>query len=184
MTDLLLLSTFLAGPQHGYALKKKAGLITGQAEIHNNLVYPLLRRFVENGWVGQQQAAGQRGQTREMYALTAKGKQELIRRLSQFTEKEAASEHEFFLRVGLFPVLDAATRRRILAERDRWLTDREEKLAQLAGAMDVGLRGGEVVRFLRQRIRAELAWILSLDGKINRAANTGETSKRANRRHA
>lgn len=132
----------------------------------------------------RRQAAGQRGQTREMYALTAKGKQELIRRLSQFTEKEAASEHEFFLRVGLFRVLGAATRRQILVERDRWLTDREEKLARLAGAMDVGLWGGEVVRFLRQRIRAELAWIPSLDGKVNREANAGEASKLANRRHA
>ena len=65
MNDLLLLSLLLAGPQHGYALKKRAGLISGQPAMHNNLVYPLLRRFVENKWVKQKVAAGERGQTRQ-----------------------------------------------------------------------------------------------------------------------
>jgi hypothetical protein len=45
MNDLLLLATLLEGPKHGYALKKQAGLILGEAELQNNLVYPLLRRF-------------------------------------------------------------------------------------------------------------------------------------------
>jgi len=81
MNDLLLLATLLGGPQHGYALKKQVGLITGQREMHNNLVYPLLRGFGQNGWISKRTAAGQRGQTREVYALTTKGKQELLRRL-------------------------------------------------------------------------------------------------------
>src|ERR1700752_3802901 len=134
MNDLILLAALLAGPQHGYALKKQVGLITGKRDMHNNLVYPLLRRFVENGWVSKRQAAGQRGQTRELYALTAKGKQELLRRLADFTEKEAPSENEFHLRVGLFAVLEAETRARILAERDRWLAKREETLARISAS--------------------------------------------------
>ena len=44
MNDLLLLAMLLEGPQHGYALKKKVPLITGHGEMHNNLVYPLLKR--------------------------------------------------------------------------------------------------------------------------------------------
>src|SRR5262249_3161399 len=102
MNDLLLLAALLAGPQHGYALKKQVGLFAGKRELHNNLVYPLLGRFVRHGWVSKRQAAGQRGQTRELYALTAKGKSELLRRLATCTEKEAGNEHEFHLRVGLF----------------------------------------------------------------------------------
>ena len=58
MTDLMLMATLLGGPTHGYALKKTAGLILGQADIHNNVVYPLLRRFVENGWASKRSAAG------------------------------------------------------------------------------------------------------------------------------
>src|SRR5450432_2283478 len=95
MNDLILLAAFLSGPQHGYALKKQVGLISGKPQMHNNLVYPLLRRFVESGWVSKRQAQGQRGQTRELYSLTAKGRQELLRRLGEFTEKQAGSPRNF-----------------------------------------------------------------------------------------
>lgn len=168
MNDLLLLATLLGGPQHGYALKKQVGLITGQGEMHNNLVYPLLRRFGENGWISKRTAAGQRGQTREVYALTNKGKQELLRRLGQFTNKEAASESAFRLRVGLFSVLDSDTQNRIVTERDLWLAARELHLASLAAAVNLGVWGSEVVRFFREETRRERRWIASLKRKIGR----------------
>ncbi len=171
MNDLLLLSTLLRGPQHGYALKKQVGLITGQGEMHNNLVYPLLRRFGQNGWISKRSAAGQRGQTREVYALTGKGKQELLRRLGQFTSKDAASESAFRLRVGLFMVLDAGTQKHIVTERDLWLAAREQYLARLAAAMNLGVWGDEVVRFLRAETRGERRWIASLKRKIGRQAS-------------
>ena len=53
--------------------KKQAGLMLGQTDMHNNLVYPLLRRFVREGLVTQKKAAGERGQTRQVYSLTARG---------------------------------------------------------------------------------------------------------------
>jgi DNA-binding PadR family transcriptional regulator len=166
MNDLLILANLLDGPKHGYALKKQVGLTSGQGEMHNNLVYPLLRRFVQYGWVSKREASGQRGQTRDVYALTAKGKSELLRRLATFTEKEAGSQKEFFLRAGLFIVLDAAARERILGERDRWLAAREEKLGKLCAAINVGDWGGEVVRFLREQTRAERRWISRLRRKV------------------
>jgi DNA-binding PadR family transcriptional regulator len=168
MNDLILLAALLAGPQHGYALKKQVGLITGKRDMHNNLVYPLLRRFVENGWVSKRQAAGQRGQTRELYALTAKGKQELVRRLADFTVKEAPSENEFHLRVGLFAVLDGETRARILAARDRWLAGREETLGRISASVDPGVWGNEVIEFRREQAQAERAWIARLERKAKR----------------
>jgi DNA-binding PadR family transcriptional regulator len=167
MNDLLLLSTLLAGPQHGYALKKQVGLISGQGQMHNNLVYPLLRRFVKNSWVTKRQAAGKRGQIREVYALSAKGKRELLRRLAEFTEKEALSESAFHLRVGLFAFLDSNTQEAILAERDRWLALRQEKLANLQAAIDLGKWGGAVVAFRRQQIAAERHWISKLKRRLH-----------------
>jgi DNA-binding PadR family transcriptional regulator len=171
MNDLFLLANLLDGPKHGYALKKQVGLISGQEEMHNNLVYPLLRRFVESGWVRKRQGAGERGQTRGIYSLTAQGKQELLGRLSHATGKEIASENAFHLRVGLFAVLDAAARGRILDERDRWLAVREERLPRLAAAMDLGHWGGEVVRFLRERIHAERKWISRLRPRAERGGS-------------
>ena len=165
MNDLLILAHLLAGAQHGYALKKQVGLITSQREMHNNLIYPLLRRFRKNGWIKQSTAAGERGQTREMYALTRAGRQELLRRLGEFSQKDAGSENAFRLRVGMFGVLDRETRRRILRERDEWLAARQERVARLTGVLDAGLWGSEVLKMLAQQIRAERKWISQLKRK-------------------
>jgi len=138
MNDLLLLATLLGGPKHGYALKKQAGFLSGQPDMHNNLVYPLLRRFVENGWVSKRTAAGQRGQTREVYTLTAEGKKEVLRQAARFTEREASSESEFAIRVGLFGLLDGAQCLAVLQVRDQWLEQWEEKFKGMQEHMNVG----------------------------------------------
>lgn len=169
MNDLLLLSTLLAGPKHGYALKKMAGLITGQDAMHNNLVYPLLKRFVEDGLVSRRTTAGERGQTRDVYALTGKGRQELAARLSEFSIKDAANSAACVLRVGLFPVLPEDVRLRILDTRDKWLAERQQKLSKLRESMDVGQWGGESVQFLLGQIKAERQWLARLRKKAQRA---------------
>jgi DNA-binding PadR family transcriptional regulator len=176
MNDLLLLAALLPGPRHGYALKQQVGLLTGKAAMHNNLVYPLLRRFVENGWVRRRQAEGERGQTREVYALTAKGKEELLRRLADYGEEEAASENGFRLRVGLFDFLNTETRQRILAGRDQFLAGREERLARITAAMDAGPWGSEVVKFFREQVRVEREWIASLGRKAKREIRAGRSA--------
>jgi len=168
MNDLLLLATLLGGPKHGYALKKQAGFLSGQPDLHNNLVYPLLRRFVENGWVSKRTAAGQRGQTREVYTLTAAGKKEVLRQAARFTEREASSESEFAIRVGLFSLLDGAQRLTVLQVRDEWLKQWEEKFERMEAGMNIGEWGGEVVRFLRAQMCAERDWIATLRGKLRK----------------
>jgi DNA-binding PadR family transcriptional regulator len=168
MSDLLVLAALLAGPQHGYGLKKHVGLITGKPAMHNNLVYPLLHRFVKNAWVSKRRSAGKRGQTRDIYALTAKGRQELVRRLGDYPEIEIASENGFRFRVGLFGILGAETREHILVSRDQFLALREQRLARISATVDAGPWGSEVVRFFREQIRAERTWIASLARKAKR----------------
>jgi DNA-binding PadR family transcriptional regulator len=162
MNDLLILAILLGGPQHGYALKRQAGLIFGHADMHNNLVYPLLRRFVREGWVTQKKTAGERGQTRQVYTLTASGRQTLFTRLNDFDETTASSRDQFRLRVGFFSVLDSSARAAILDKREAYLRKRAERLGPLESEMDIGNYGREVVRFIRQQIDAELAWITQL----------------------
>lgn len=170
MNDLLVLAHLLPGPQHGYALKKQIAFLTGQRDTHNNLIYPLLRRFEEKGWITKRSAAGQRGQTRAVYTLTKKGKQELLRRLGQFTKKDAASENAFRLRVGLFDVLDTETRHRILAERDAWLAARQERVCRLEEELIAGHWGAEVLLAIAQQIRWERLWIARLKRRVSQAA--------------
>jgi DNA-binding PadR family transcriptional regulator len=159
MNDLLLLATLLEGPKHGYALKKQAAFFSSGAEMHNNLVYPLLRRFVAEGWVSQKKAPGKRGQTRVVYALMAAGRAELVRRLRDFGEADARSAEAFHLRVGLFGVLGKAAHEEILEKRESYLAERDQRLAAIEKNMELERYGAEVVRFRRREIQAERRWI-------------------------
>src|SRR5690348_161091 len=117
MTDLILLAMLLDGPRHGYRLKQEAGTVLGQGELHNNLVYPLLRRFMANRWVTKKVVPGARGQNRQQYAITPLGRQTLLNRLREFSPQEAKAEDAFRLRVGLFGLLTPEERERILSQR-------------------------------------------------------------------
>jgi DNA-binding PadR family transcriptional regulator len=162
MNDLIILAMLVDGPKHGYQLKHEAGFILGQGAMHNNLVYPMLRRFTAEGWVSKKTVPGERGQTRLQYAITALGRRELVTRLSEFGESEAASWPGFFTRVGMFEVLQAPARERILEQRESYLLVRKERLGALRQQMDLGMYGGEVVRYLVEQIHSELAWIRRL----------------------
>ena len=185
MNDLILLAALLDGAKHGWVLKKLGGWVTGHGEMHNNLVYPAMKKFVARGWVRRRVEAGQRGQTRAVYSLTGSGNKELFRRLNQFGEKEAASATEFRLRVGLFHVLPSETRKRILDERGRWLAAREERFVELQqklAAMKPGAWGPEVVDFLIVEVRAERRWIAALAKRSNQLADAGANPKKLGRR--
>ena len=184
MNDLILLAALLDGPKHGWVLKKLAGWVTGHGDMHNNLVYPLMKKFVAQGWVRRRVEAGHRGQTRAVYSLTPVGQKELLRRVNQFGEKEAASATEFRLRVGLFHLLPAEARKRVLDERGRWLAAREERFAELRqklAAMKPGAWGPEVVDFLIAEVCAERKWIAALEKKSHQLADSGGNSKKARR---
>ena len=162
MNDLVLLAMMLDEPKYGYQLKREAGWIMGQGALHNNLVYPMLRRFLEEGWVTKKAVPGERGQTRQQYVLTATGRRNLFERICQFGEVEASSEGEFNLRVGLFAALPAEIREKILAARESHLRRRDQKLEDLQANMELGKFGGEIVRYMRKQIELEQDWIRHL----------------------
>ncbi|MBV9182543.1 MAG: PadR family transcriptional regulator, partial [Acidobacteria bacterium] len=159
MTDIVVLATLLSGPKHGYQLKHQAGLILGQANLHNNLVYPLLRRFAEQGWVTRKTVAGRRGQTRLQYAITASGRKALISKLTEFSGANARSLDAFLARVGLFQVLDPRAREGVLEARSAHLRARNEHLSGIAERFSLDLYARATIEFLRSQVEAELAWI-------------------------
>jgi DNA-binding PadR family transcriptional regulator len=147
------------GPKHGYRLKQDAAIILGQGELHNNLVYPLLRRFTANKWVTKERVPGERGQTRQQYAITALGRKALLERIRDFGEQDVRSADAFRARVGFFEMLTADERELILHVREEFLRPRDERLARLQESMNLGTYGAEVVSFMREQIASELAWI-------------------------
>ena len=159
MNDIIILAMMLAGPRYGYELKREAGWVAGQGELHNNLVYPALRRFLGGAWVTRKAVPGDRGQTRQQYALTAEGRRHVLQLVRDFSESDAASESAFRLRVGLFEVLQPEERVSILQRREQYLAGRDERLAVLKDRMDLGRYGAEVVRQMRKQIELEQEWI-------------------------
>jgi DNA-binding PadR family transcriptional regulator len=162
MNDLVILAMLADGPKYGYQLKRQAGFISGQGDMHNNLIYPLLRRFTDDGWVTRKSVPGDRGQTRQNYSLTAAGRKELITRLSSFTESDASNARAFLARVGMFELLPPETCYAILDEREKYLRGRAERLGRLTGKIQLGVFGTEVVRHLVKQTRFEVAWIRRL----------------------
>ena len=167
MTDLIVLSTLLAGPKHGYQLKREAGIILGQGVLHNNLVYPLLHRFMNRGWVTRRETAGKRGQTRLRYVITAAGRRELVAKLSTFKQQDARSSDAFRLRVGLFQLLAPNTRTAILERREEYLTARVQHLEVLQKNFALNRYSKEVVTQFSVETKSELKWIRRLRSAEN-----------------
>ncbi len=159
MTDLIVLATLLPGPKHGYQLKREAGWILGQSTLHNNLIYPLLRRFTQEGWVTKKTVPGERGQKRHQYALTTLGRKTLIQKLSEYTEADARSPEGFLTRVGLFGALDPGARERVLSGRTVHLQKTSEHLEGIKERFELDTYSRESVQFLQGQVQAELNWI-------------------------
>lgn len=162
MNDLIILATLLPGPKHGYLLKQEAAHVLGQAAMHNNIVYPLLRRFTKEGWVIKKVVPGQRGQKRHQYALTPLGRKTLVQRLGEYSESEAKSLEGFLTRVGLFQVLTPEVRRRILDGRTAKLEKTSEHLTSIQEHFSLDSYARETTQFLQKQVEAELNWIRHL----------------------
>jgi DNA-binding PadR family transcriptional regulator len=177
MNDLVLLTALLGGPAYGYALKKTAGLIFGGGAMHNNIVYPSLKRFVRNGWVEQTTVPGDRGQERKQYRITAQGRRHLLEQVGTFGEDEARDEGAFLLRLALFDLLPAGKRRAIVAARKSFLTMRSRELSELRDAAEPTSFPNMALSRVQQRVRDELRWIRQIEAHIETAKGGLNASK-------
>ena len=138
-------------------------MILGQDVLHNNLVYPLLRRFMTRKWVTRKAVPGIRGQKLQQYALTGLGRKELLARLGNFAEQDAGSSAAFRFRVSLFHLLAPEVRGRILAVRANYLRGRLAKLTAIQTNFPLDRYAGEVVSQVRAETQSELSWIKRLE---------------------
>jgi DNA-binding PadR family transcriptional regulator len=152
----------LQGPRHGYQLKQEAAYVLGQDVLHSNIVYPLLRRFTENGWVTRKVVPGERGQKRHQYAITEKGREALVQKLSEYTESDARSVQGFLPRVGMFQLLTPEARRRILDTRAAYLERTARHLAEIPRHFSLGVFARATTQFLQKQVEAELSFIQHL----------------------
>src|SRR5262249_57554848 len=72
--DILMLRVLADGERHGYEIKKRVERILGGRSINNNVLYPALRRFEEQGAIRRVAAQADPGRPpRNVYRLTDTG---------------------------------------------------------------------------------------------------------------
>ncbi len=166
MNELVLLAALLRSPAYGYALKETAGLIFGSKAMHPNVVYPLLKKFMQNGWVEQSEKPGERGQTRKQYRITAAGKRYLFEQLATFNEQDATDDGAILFRVAFFDILPTETRLTIVGARRSFLRSRLEQLTQLQTQTDPKSFAGVALDRVLSVVRDELHWIGKLENQV------------------
>jgi DNA-binding PadR family transcriptional regulator len=168
--DIVILSHLVAEPVHGYELKRKVARTTAFV-LHNNSLYPALRRFEEAGAVVKTAHQQEGKPPRHIYEVTDVGRELLHDMLAELPAELAGSDEEFLTRLGMFGLLTPDERRGVLTARAVALEARAEHLKDLAErAADSSSGhqewGGLVVAELLDRVARDRAWV---DRLINTA---------------
>ncbi|GII27181.1 PadR family transcriptional regulator [Planotetraspora mira] len=157
-SDILILNRLAQGPAHGYEIKKRVELATGQA-INNNTLYPALRRFEQQGAIERVAAETDPGRPpRTIYAITDTGRDQLHALLHDTDPAVLADHAEFEIRVAYFELIDVGTRRAIIAAR-RQAVERMVDLHQKAFMGTGRAWARRVVDHNLKAYRLELTWL-------------------------
>ena len=162
--DILMLRVLADEPQHGYEIKKRVERILGGRSINNNVLYPALRRFGEQGAIERVAAEADPGRPpRNVYRLTDTG-HDLLQAMIRDTDPTLlADDNEFQVRVAFFADLEPADRFKIIAARRSIIDAEIAHLASLrpeAAETDWGLR---VLDFSMDRFQHERRWLDALE---------------------
>jgi DNA-binding PadR family transcriptional regulator len=163
--EILILRRLRGKPAHGYELRKRVEETAGVV-LHNNSLYPALRRFEEAGAVTKTTEPQPGGRPpRLVYALTDTGHELLHDMLADLPPEHAADEVEFVTRLGQFSLITAAERAQVLAARSRAVGDQLTHLERMQEQSSaVGEKWGAIVTAeLIRRGRQELAWLSGLE---------------------
>lgn len=161
--EILILRRLRSGPAHGYELRKRVEETTGIV-LHNNSLYPALRRFEEAGAVTKTSEPQDGRPARLVYTLTEVGQDLLHDMLAELPAEQAAEESEFLARLGQFSLINPAERARVLASRTQAVHAQlahYRAMRELAEAADErwgALATAELIR----RHEQELAWLAEL----------------------
>jgi DNA-binding PadR family transcriptional regulator len=161
--EILILRRLRGGPAHGYELRKRVEQTTGVV-LHNNSLYPALKRFEEAGAVTKATEPQPGRPPRLVYTLTDVGHELLHDMLAELPADQAADPAEFTARLGQFSLLTSDERARVLAARTRAV---HAELAHLETMQDLATThrerwGAIVTAELIRRHQQELTWLADL----------------------
>jgi DNA-binding PadR family transcriptional regulator len=158
--DILMLRVLADGERHGYEIKKTVERILGGRSINNNVLYPALRRFEDQGAIQRVAAQADPGRPpRNVYRLTDTGHDLLQAMIRDADPALLADDNEFQTRVAFFADLDPDDRLKILGARRQIVETQLANLAALRPDTQAHPWGLRVMDFALDRFRHELSWL-------------------------
>jgi DNA-binding PadR family transcriptional regulator len=169
--DILMLRVLADGARHGYEIKKHVEKIVGGRSINNNVLYPALRRFEEQGAIERVAAEADPGRPpRNVYRLTDTGHDLLQAMIRDADPVLLADENEFQTRVAFFDDLEIAERKAILRVRREIVESRIVHSLSLRPEAAGNPWAVRIIDFNLDRMRHSLEWLDTLAA----AADPGE----------
>ena len=158
-----MLRVLADGERHGYEIKKRVERILGGRSINNNVLYPALRRFEEQGAIRRVAAQADPGRPpRHVYRLTDTGHYLLQAMIRDADPALIADDNEFQTRVAFFGDLDADDRLKIISVRREIVEAQLANLGALRPDTEVYPWGLRVMDFTVKRYQHELTWLEAL----------------------
>jgi DNA-binding PadR family transcriptional regulator len=169
--EILILRRLRGGPAHGYELRKRVEETTGFV-LHNNSLYPALKRFEDAGAVTKSTEQHEGRPPRLVYTLTDVGRDLLHHMIADLSPEAAADDGEFMARLGQFSLINPVERAAVLAARTQALRTR---LTHFRTMRDRATEHGEhwgalVTAELIRRDEQELDWL----ARLGEVAGLGE----------
>ena len=167
--EIFALSILRARPVHGYELKRRVQR-PSLASLSNNSLYPMLRRFENEGLVTKTTETQEGKPARNVYSITDAGRERLRSLLWTLPPELATNEEEFLVRVSFFPEIPEANQRAIIAAREAVLAASRAKISSLIAELPSSptneWRGRVVMNHVLETIDAERTWIASIAEKV------------------
>ncbi len=161
--DILMLRVLRDRPGHGYEIKKQVERILGGRSINNNVLYPALRRFEEQGAVERVAAEADPGRPpRNVYRLTDTGHDLFQSMIRDADPALLADDNEFQVRVSFFADVPPGDRLRIIAVRQGLIQARIDHLDAMRPDAQPEPWGLRVLDFHRENASRELRWLAEL----------------------
>ena len=165
--EIFALSILRTGPVHGYELKRRVQRPSLTA-LSNNSLYPMLRRFENDGLVTKSTESQEGKPARNVYSITDAGRERLRALLWSLPPDLASSEEEFLVRVSFFHEIPDANQRAIVAAREAVLAASRAQVSALLSEMEPTPRTewrAEVMNHVLESIDDERTWIANLAKK-------------------
>ncbi|MFI6088197.1 PadR family transcriptional regulator [Streptomyces sp. NPDC051218] len=165
MLELAILGFLYDAPLHGYELRKRITALTGHVRpVAESTLYPAIKRLEKAGLLARETQPGSVAAPRHVLNLTAEGRSELRRRLTEPQQADITDENRWFTVLAfLRHVDDRAVQATVLERRLTFLEEPasffyEGERPLRAEELDDPFRRG-ILTIARATSRAELAWL-------------------------